>query len=153
MLSEEELERFRTKFCVLARGPGGSCDFGVEKCNYSHNQHWTRRCPIYLKDTSALRYLPLLCPSVKLGPGDTVSENVCQRGNICPFSHSKEEIIYHPLIYKTAMCEAHLRGGCNMYYCWKVRFCPSAGKGMCFAQDQVPCYPSHIRFLLRNVWR
>ncbi|UKJ88207.2 hypothetical protein MACJ_000651 [Theileria orientalis] len=118
ILSEEDLERFRTKVCTLASSL--KCDFGVERCNYSHNLYWARRCPFYLRDSSILRYIPHVCPDVELGEGTTVLRNSCPRGNNCSFAHSYEEIHYHPLVYKTQVCKDYRLGKCKTYYCHLV---------------------------------
>ncbi|XP_953963.1 uncharacterized protein TA05800 [Theileria annulata] len=118
ILSEEDLERFRTKVCTLASSM--KCDFGVERCNYSHNLYWARRCPFYLRDSSILRYIPQCCPDVELGEGTTVIRNSCPRGNNCSFAHSYEEIHYHPLVYKTEVCKDYRLGKCKTYYCHLV---------------------------------
>ncbi|BAM39310.1 uncharacterized protein TOT_010000769 [Theileria orientalis strain Shintoku] len=118
ILSEEDLERFRTKVCTLASSL--RCDFGVERCNYSHNLYWARRCPFYLRDSSILRYIPHVCPDVELGEGTTVLRNSCPRGNNCSFAHSYEEIHYHPLVYKTQVCKDYRIGKCKTYYCHLV---------------------------------
>lgn len=118
ILSEEDLERFRTKVCTLASSM--RCDFGVERCNYSHNLYWARRCPFYLRDSSILRYIPACCPDVELGPGSAVLRNTCPRGNNCSFAHSLEEMHYHPLVYKTELCKEYRVGRCKTYYCHMV---------------------------------
>ncbi|GFE54131.1 zinc CCCH type domain-containing protein [Babesia ovis] len=118
ILSEEDLERFRTKVCSLASSM--RCDFGVERCNYSHNLYWARRCPFYLRDSSILRYIPACCPDVELGPGSAILKNTCPRGNNCAFAHSLEEMHYHPLVYKTQMCAQYREGNCRTYYCHMV---------------------------------
>ncbi|CDR94402.1 Zinc finger C-x8-C-x5-C-x3-H type domain containing protein, putative [Babesia bigemina] len=118
ILSEEDLERFRTKVCSMAASM--RCDFGVERCNYSHNVYWARRCPFYLRDSTILRYIPAICPDVELGPGTSILKNTCPRGNNCAFAHSLEEMHYHPLVYKTEICDAYREGNCRTYYCHKV---------------------------------
>ncbi|ORM39502.1 uncharacterized protein BXIN_3044 [Babesia sp. Xinjiang] len=118
ILSEEDLERFRTKVCTLASSM--RCDFGVERCNYSHNLYWARRCPFYLRDSSILRYIPACCPDVELGPGSAILKNTCPRGNNCAFAHSLEEMHYHPLVYKTQVCSQYRDGNCRTYYCHMV---------------------------------
>lgn len=118
ILSEEDLERFRTKVCTLASSM--RCDFGVERCNYSHNLYWARRCPFYLRDSSILRYIPTCCPDVELGPGSAILKNTCPRGNNCSFAHSLEEMHYHPLVYKTELCKDYRLGRCKTYYCHMV---------------------------------
>ncbi|KAL8269818.1 hypothetical protein Esti_006232 [Eimeria stiedai] len=123
-----DLERFRTKCCSHSsqqqqqqqQQHQQQCGFGAARCNYSHNTHWTRRCPVYLKEPSALRYLPYLCSNVLLGPRETIQDNWCPYGAFCPFAHSKEELVYHPLVYKLKPCAAHRYGRCKAFYCWKA---------------------------------
>eukprot|EP00923_Selenidium_pygospionis_P038352 GHVN01066935.1.p1 GENE.GHVN01066935.1~~GHVN01066935.1.p1 ORF type:complete len:621 (+),score=65.00 GHVN01066935.1:160-2022(+) len=114
-LSEDDLHRFRTKPCRRERQKG--CDFGRNRCQYSHNQYWPRRCPFYLTDKNALRYLPYTCPLIQLRETDVTLTNKCDRGGHCPFSHSWEEVFYHPLFYKTTVCKAFHQGNCDSYYC------------------------------------
>ncbi|KOB63434.1 hypothetical protein PFHG_05196 [Plasmodium falciparum HB3] len=60
LLSEEDLYRFRTKQCLrLAKG---LCEFGLDRCQYSHSAEWIRRCPYYISLPSYLRYIPVACP-------------------------------------------------------------------------------------------
>ncbi|KAH7647457.1 having 3 CCCH RNA binding domains involved in RNA metabolism [Cryptosporidium bovis] len=116
LLSIEELTRFRTKLCKRSLKDG--CDFGPLRCQYSHNVYWPRRCPFYLSDPSALRYIPDICPDITIldqSSGKVVS--MCNRGGYCPFAHSMEEVIYHPLRYKTEVCTAFQKGECKIYYC------------------------------------
>ncbi|KAL8427332.1 hypothetical protein Efla_002295 [Eimeria flavescens] len=81
---------------------------------YSHSQVWTRRPPYYASPSfrhherldvvhrePLLRYLPVPCENL-LVEGGKVVKVTCQRGVNCPFSHSPEEIAYHPLVYKIA---------------------------------------------------
>ncbi|PFH35599.1 hypothetical protein BESB_052500 [Besnoitia besnoiti] len=176
LLSEEDLCRFRTKKC--RRLVSGACEFGITRCQYSHNQYWSRRCPIYLSDRSFIRYIHVLCPHVTtkqadvgdrpshagLGCGrprcvkrqagggppgqqsqhskghgrrrggsgsgkgseacccvdewkEEIIVNTCPRGGECPFAHSTEEILYHPLFYKMIICEKYREDVCDTYYC------------------------------------
>lgn len=116
LLSTEELTRFRTKLCRRSLKDG--CDFGPLRCQYSHNVYWPRRCPFYLTDRSALRYLPDICPDITILDHTTGKvANFCNRGGYCPYSHSIEEVIYHPLIYKSELCIAFQKGECKTYYC------------------------------------
>ncbi|KEG00835.1 hypothetical protein YYE_04281 [Plasmodium vinckei vinckei] len=60
LLSENDLYLFRTKQCLrLAKG---GCEFGLDRCQYSHNTQWIRRCPYYISLPSYLRYIPVACP-------------------------------------------------------------------------------------------
>jgi len=60
---------------------------------------------------------------------DTV-ENTCKEGTRCGFAHSKEEVLFHPLIFKASLCEEHTsnagnnknsrsakKNKCHRYYC------------------------------------
>ncbi|KAJ1604905.1 CCCH RNA binding domain-containing protein [Cryptosporidium canis] len=116
LLSVEELTRFRTKLCRRSLKDG--CDFGPLRCQYSHNVYWPRRCPFYLSDRTALRYLPDICPDITILDHVTGKvANFCNRGGYCPYSHSMEEVIYHPLVYKSELCQAFQKGECKAYYC------------------------------------
>jgi len=41
--------------------------------------------------------------------------NHCHRGRMCMFSHTKEEQMYHPLVYKTQLCRDW--PSCNKHFC------------------------------------
>ncbi|ANQ09500.1 Zinc finger protein [Plasmodium coatneyi] len=114
LLSEEDLSRFRTKQCK--RLLNGGCNFGIDRCQYSHNEFWNRRCPFYLSDSSFIRYITVMCPDVETKADGSIN-SLCLRGGECPFAHSAEEILYHPLYYKTKRCEDYKKGSCNTYYC------------------------------------
>ncbi|OII78247.1 zinc CCCH type domain-containing protein [Cryptosporidium andersoni] len=114
LLSDSDLCRFRTKSCRRSKQLG--CDFGVTRCQYSHNVYWPRRCPFYLSNANTIRYIPVLCPDITI-KDDESSISRCTRGGGCPFAHSYEEINYHPLMYKTRICEQFQRGDCTTYYC------------------------------------
>ncbi|CRH01240.1 zinc finger protein, putative [Plasmodium relictum] len=114
LLSEEDLSRFRTKQCK--RLLNGGCNFGLDRCQYSHNEFWNRRCPFYLSDSSFIRYITIMCPDVETKSDGSIN-SLCLRGGECPFAHSSEEILYHPLFYKTKRCEDYKKGSCNTYYC------------------------------------
>eukprot|EP00927_Polykrikos_kofoidii_P055345 TRINITY_DN49615_c0_g1_i1.p1 TRINITY_DN49615_c0_g1~~TRINITY_DN49615_c0_g1_i1.p1 ORF type:complete len:357 (+),score=42.39 TRINITY_DN49615_c0_g1_i1:67-1137(+) len=116
---------FRTKPCQrLIRG--GVCDWGSQ-CQFAHNLQWPRR------PHRGHQYSPELCPHVKASgmaahPGDARVDNPCPAGQKCPFAHSKEEVLYHPHLLKTCLCEEHAsrqgassRGRrkkhCHRHYC------------------------------------
>lgn len=124
LLSDDDLRRFRTKPCRRHRG-GETCEFGLDRCQYSHCPSWPRRCPFYLSNANCIRYIPIACPDVVLceieSPGwrtvGGVASNSCTRGGSCPFAHSLEELYYHPLTYKTRQCSLFTQGRCDAYYC------------------------------------
>lgn len=119
LLSDEDLQRFRTKPCQRLKSCKG-CDFGESRCQYSHNGFWNRRSPFYVnsKDSGNLRYIARFCPDIRLsGEHHRIEENSCLRGGGCPFAHSGEERLYHPQFYKTEPCNAFREGECGTYYC------------------------------------
>ncbi len=58
-----------------------------------------------------------MCPDVITWIGSDGRRHVsinCRSGKNCNHAHSREEILYHPSIYKTVMCETW---NCARYYC------------------------------------
>ncbi|PHJ19413.1 zinc finger protein [Cystoisospora suis] len=122
-----------TKACL--RLAQGSCSFGLNRCQYCHSTVWTRRPPFlpfsvhtHTQGTKEacrqrwsplLRYLPVACSNLVIVDGRVAAVS-CPRGQSCPFSHSHDEIVYHPLLYKTEECEDYERSCCDVYYCWKA---------------------------------
>jgi serine/threonine protein kinase len=110
LLSTDDLVKFRTRFCERFL-QFGECNFGG-KCQYSHNMTWRRRSP------QKYLYEPRLCENIVWLVSDaglrrqTIGN--CHNGKNCKFAHSREEILYHPLIYKTVMCEDMT---CGKFYC------------------------------------
>jgi hypothetical protein len=63
--------------------------------------------------------------------GSMAVTNKCEAGRLCRFAHSSEEVLYHPLIYKTTICEEYAKQNvqrnargtfgnkkrCQQYYC------------------------------------
>ncbi|KYK70643.1 putative zinc finger protein [Toxoplasma gondii TgCatPRC2] len=132
LLTEDDLLRFRTKACL--RLAQGSCSFGLDRCQYCHSSVWTRRPPFFSvvahqqrnssddrhQCTGALlRYLPVACSNLVVSNGN-ITAVLCHRGQNCPFAHSRDEIVYHPLLYKTEECDDHETSRCAVYYCWKA---------------------------------
>lgn len=109
-LSTDDLVKFRTRFCERFL-QFGECNFGG-KCQYSHNMTWRRRSP------QKYLYEPRLCDNIISYTTDNGCRRQsvvnCHNGKNCKFSHSREEILYHPAIYKTVMCEDP---NCSKYYC------------------------------------
>eukprot|EP01053_Blabericola_migrator_P005177 Blabericola_migrator_1__5176@NODE_266_length_10604_cov_114_195881_g222_i0_p6_GENE_NODE_266_length_10604_cov_114_195881_g222_i0NODE_266_length_10604_cov_114_195881_g222_i0_p6_ORF_typecomplete_len350_score40_98zfCCCH/PF00642_24/0_013zfCCCH/PF00642_24/1_1zfCCCH/PF00642_24/41zfCCCH_2/PF14608_6/13zfCCCH_2/PF14608_6/4_1zfCCCH_2/PF14608_6/0_14zfCCCH_3/PF15663_5/2_1zfCCCH_3/PF15663_5/0_063_NODE_266_length_10604_cov_114_195881_g222_i087089757 len=119
-LSLFQLSLFRTELCRLKAGTS-YCSLG-ERCQYSHCLSWHRRNPFLFP------YRPLLCPNTRFW---TESKRMkvktwCRRGRHCMFAHTKEEQMYHPLVYKTQVCRDW--PGCNK------PFCPFA-HGLCELRD------------------
>lgn len=58
-----------------------------------------------------------MCPDVITWVGNEGRRHVsinCRNGKNCNHAHSREEILYHPSVYKTSMCETW---NCSRYYC------------------------------------
>eukprot|EP00578_Thalassiosira_sp_NH16_P010951 CAMPEP_0181123530 /NCGR_PEP_ID=MMETSP1071-20121207/25955_1 /TAXON_ID=35127 /ORGANISM="Thalassiosira sp., Strain NH16" /LENGTH=963 /DNA_ID=CAMNT_0023208691 /DNA_START=531 /DNA_END=3422 /DNA_ORIENTATION=+ len=103
------LSKLRTTWCAKRY------DHDHAFCAFAHvniNRGWLRRDPLEND------YLPIMCPHIKplqLQPGQQdaggvafVAEdcyvNMCPLGVRCNHSHSREEVAYHPEIYKTGSC-------------------------------------------------
>jgi len=126
--NDQMLNIFRTKPCQrLARD--GVCGWRSQ-CQFSHTLEWPRRQP------RRYNYSCELCPNVVVteGPDGTERlENNCTAGLRCPWAHSKEEVLFHPHIFKTTLCEEHTsntgtdknqrqtrnakKNRCHRYYC------------------------------------
>lgn len=123
--NDQMLNIFRTKPCQRL-GRDGVCGWRSQ-CQFSHNLEWPRRQP------RRYNYSPEVCPNIRLveGADGTESiENTCSAGLRCPWAHSKEEVLFHPLIFKTNLCEEHTsnaganqktrnakKNRCHRYYC------------------------------------
>ena len=101
--------KFRTRFCERFL-QYGECNFGG-KCQYSHNMTWRRRSP------QKYLYEPRLCDNIITYVSDSGKKQTminCHNGKNCKFAHSREEVLFHPALYKTVMCEDP---ACTRYYC------------------------------------
>jgi len=125
--NEHMFHRFRSKPCQrLLRS--GICEWHSQ-CQFSHDPEWPRRPP------SKHNYSPALCPHIRPvmmnNSGEVQLENTCLAGLSCRFSHTKDEVLYHPNIFKMSLCEEHRsltsdqrnarrskhRPRCHRYYC------------------------------------
>jgi len=136
-MSREALSRFRTRKCCR---PGSiTCPFGVERCQYSHDMLWLRRPPTYIssrtRDT-CLRYFPYPCPDLRGNNDLSITHSFCQQGGSCIFAHSAEEILYHPLFYKSFSCQTT---NCKTYYC-----------PFSHAAEEYVCQSDHFAFRMEN---
>merc|ERR1719317_592308 len=77
----------------------------------------SRRVPIQLESNRGLfNYIPEHCPQYK-------KTKKCDAGDACFRAHGWLEVIFHPLLYKTKLCEStHENGVCKLYgiYCAKA---------------------------------
>jgi len=124
--NDQMLNIFRTKPCQrLARD--GVCGWRSQ-CQFSHSPEWPRRQP------RRYNYSPELCPHIRVVKAHDGTEqivNSCSAGLRCPWAHSKEEVLFHPHVFKTALCEEHTnnvgnnqgknrnakKNRCHRYYC------------------------------------
>lgn len=60
---------------------------------------------------------PHLCPGIEFRRSNSKMSLIrhCTRGRSCTFAHSKEEELYHPLMYKTKICTVF--PNCDRHYC------------------------------------
>jgi len=98
-MSAVELCKFRTSWCAKRY------DHDPKLCAFGHvdiNRGWLRR------DPSVYNYSEKLCPYIVRSPmlDAGYSFNACPNGLKCGFAHSKEECLYHPRRYKSALCSS-----------------------------------------------
>ncbi|KAJ1608588.1 CCCH RNA binding domain-containing protein [Cryptosporidium canis] len=108
LLTIYELYVFRTVVC--SSHLQGKCEHS-DSCPFSHCLTWQRRNP------NEHYYSPKLCPEICFVKNNEKMNLIrrCRKGKLCTFAHSKEEQLYHPLMYKTKECS--LYPNCNRYYC------------------------------------
>lgn len=108
LLTIYELYVFRTVVC--SSHLQGKCK-NSDGCPFSHCLTWQRRNP------NDHYYSPKLCPEICFVRSNEKMNLIrrCKKGKLCTFAHSKEEQLYHPLMYKTKECS--LYPNCNRYYC------------------------------------
>lgn len=108
LLTIYELYAFRSVVC--GSHLQGKCK-DSDRCPYSHCLTWQRRNP------NEHYYSPKLCPEICFIKNNEKMNLIrrCKKGKLCTFAHSKEEQLYHPLMYKTKECS--LYPNCNRYYC------------------------------------
>jgi len=127
-MTEKDLMLFRTVVCTKKQAAGitGKDCEKEGACPFSHCLSWQRRNP-YLFD-----YFPQMCPNLNLSREDRKGDcrgtlrvkNSCNSGQRCKFSHTKEEQLYHPNVYKTKLCNAW-HDNPDVSRCKKF-FCPFA---------------------------
>lgn len=102
---------FRTKPCWKKR----NCQNQATCFDY-HSHMMKRRMPQLIKAIDEWNYIPKLCPHWR-------DSKKCIMGENCPLAHGWLEMIYHPLLYKTKLCNSKRNNGvCIAYgvYCTKA---------------------------------
>jgi len=108
-LDDKYMYEFCTKWCTKK-----NCPKDVT-CLDAHSKAMSRRVP-RLMHNGSFNYIPEHCPWYK-------KKNKCRFGDSCFRSHGFLEVIFHPLLYKTKLCEStHKNGVCRKYgiYCAKA---------------------------------
>ncbi|CAE8602057.1 unnamed protein product, partial [Polarella glacialis] len=97
--NDQLLNIIRTRTCIRFQ-KGGHCDW-KSQCQYSHCLSWPRR-PL-----NRHTYSPELCKHVRVTMlnGEAQVEIHCARDKECSKAHSKEEVLYHPHLFKTMLCK------------------------------------------------
>jgi hypothetical protein len=100
------IQRFRVHLCV--KFSQGACSPDDFQCFDAHGGRNRRRKPFL--QHGRFNYIPTRCRYV-------LKDKFCPQGVHCRFSHTTEEMIYHPSKYKTKMCTYPLgpHGGCIAY--------------------------------------
>jgi len=109
--SDDCMYKFRTKKCCKRKCKKGKVCFDY------HSKELARRVPKQIPSRSNIfNYIPQACPDYK-------KQKKCPRGNSCHLAHGWLEIIYHPLVFMTKLCECKsMKGVCRKYwiYCTKA---------------------------------
>uniref|UniRef100_A0A6C0CLF8 C3H1-type domain-containing protein n=1 Tax=viral metagenome TaxID=1070528 RepID=A0A6C0CLF8_9ZZZZ len=105
--STVNLDTYKTVMCK-AKQTNGRCN-NLNKCQHAHARRELRRKVIVSAD-GQYNYYPKRCDY----------ENRCPEKDKCTFSHTTNEIMYHPQLYKSKECsKISSKGGCK-----KGMFCP-----------------------------
>eukprot|EP00930_Biecheleria_cincta_P026609 TRINITY_DN18735_c0_g1_i1.p1 TRINITY_DN18735_c0_g1~~TRINITY_DN18735_c0_g1_i1.p1 ORF type:complete len:350 (+),score=28.24 TRINITY_DN18735_c0_g1_i1:41-1051(+) len=102
---------FRTRVCTRLKKQG-MCQWRAQ-CQFSHCLTWPKRA----LSPGRCVYSPQLCTKVSVKDGKLVID--CTKRNDCNHAHTKEEVLYHPAVFKTLPCEDHERDDvtCHRFYC------------------------------------
>lgn len=90
----EMLRLFKTSECSV----GKACP-DPKQCNYCHS--WENQNLVRRRDPFSIAYQAEQCEYVDT---DACTNVQCPRGVNCPLAHTKFEIMYHPLYYKSLPC-------------------------------------------------
>ena len=84
---------YKTQYC-----PFDTIPHSKDTCTYAHFSSEYRR------KHREIYYDPLLCESAKES-NYKQKFNSCVNGTLCRFSHNQNEVLYHPLCFKTQACK------------------------------------------------
>lgn len=121
--NDQLLNIFRTRPCTRFQR-FGHCEW-KSQCQFSHCLDWPRR------SSARQSYSAELCKTISMSNGDNENRKTgrCSKEGSCSFAHSKEEVLYHPHLFKTILCEefestsdkgSGVKGKqvrCHRYYC------------------------------------
>lgn len=113
-IDDLHMYKFRTKLCYRKR----QCK-NPSSCFDAHSNLMKRRVPKLIGSNRGwlFNYTPEACLEWQ-------RSKKCRMGEKCTRSHGWLEMIFHPLLYKTKLCEStHQNGFCDNYgiYCAKAR--------------------------------
>jgi len=110
-LDDKYMYEFCTKRCRWKECPKNVT------CFDAHSKGMSRRVPVQIGSNRGIfNYIPEHCPQYK-------KTKKCDAGDACFRAHGWLEVIFHPLLYKTKLCEStHENGVCRLYgiYCAKA---------------------------------
>lgn len=132
-MNSYELTKFRTSWCCKRY------DHDHKLCQFAHidvNEGWLRRNP------SVHEYCDQMCEHTTVIKSASSSLNhchlnTCPFGVRCKFAHSREEIDYHPMRYKSNVCDS-VRNSC--LNCELKDVCPKC-------HPESPRSPGHSKHL------
>uniref|UniRef100_A0A0G4FNP2 C3H1-type domain-containing protein n=1 Tax=Chromera velia CCMP2878 TaxID=1169474 RepID=A0A0G4FNP2_9ALVE len=117
-LNGAQLAKIYSQLCE--RHQKGPCSY-KGMCLFLHPQpgqgaEYCRRSPCFGNELQNLRYIPTCCPNLHWADSSSnPNPTICPKKAGCPFAHTWEEVLYHPLQYKTFEC---LQGAqCPRPYC------------------------------------
>ena len=105
MLSMNELTKFRTFWCSKRY------EHDHELCGFAHievNGGWLRRNPSHHNYRAEMCQFVARHADPRMG-SKVLIINECPHGTNCEFSHSSEEVFYHPIRYKRRVCSSTLQ--------------------------------------------
>lgn len=106
--------------CTPCSKVPGECKMTKETCFFSHNAQTHRRVP-WIQKNGLYNYIPEECTNFK-------KFQKCPRGDECRRAHGWLELIFHPLLYKTKLCDSERtpNGLCKAFniHCAKAH-CPA----------------------------